>query len=382
MMYIALFRSAILGVILAISAPAPAQSPGQLIDAQPVVDTPGGMQAWRIRYWTTGQSDRPIEVTGTVVAPREAMPRQPRNVIAWAHGTWGVESRCVASTADFFRTTPGLAEAIRRGYVVVAPDYPGLGSATRHGYLVGDATARSVLDAVRAARGLPGAASGTNFAVWGESQGGHAALWTGQIAGRYAPDLRLIGIAAAAPPTDLARNVGQAADPSVRAFLTAFTAYSWSEYYGVPLSTLGNRSTQGIIQRLAQNNCVALGTSPRVGTILGVLALRRSLRNVDFGRTQPWARFARDNSPTPRPAGVPFLIAQNPADQLVNVDVTRTFVRQLCRNRATVSYVAITGSGHETSAADSKDATLDWIDARFAGQAAPNGCRQFLTGGR
>ena len=60
-----------------------AQQAGQLIAAEPVVDTPGGMQAWRIRYWTSDGSGRPREVTGIVVAPREAIPARPRDVLAW-----------------------------------------------------------------------------------------------------------------------------------------------------------------------------------------------------------------------------------------------------------------------------------------------------------
>ena len=75
-----------------------AETPGQLIDATPIVHTPAGAQAWRIRYWTTSDQGKPIAVSGFVVAPREALPPQPRKVLAWAHGTWGVVARC--GTAD------------------------------------------------------------------------------------------------------------------------------------------------------------------------------------------------------------------------------------------------------------------------------------------
>jgi hypothetical protein len=42
--------------------------------------------------------------------------------------------------------------------------------------------ARAVLDSVRAAGSLRDATARRNFAVWGHSQTGHAALFTGQIA--------------------------------------------------------------------------------------------------------------------------------------------------------------------------------------------------------
>jgi alpha-beta hydrolase superfamily lysophospholipase len=180
--------------LLLTPAAATAAAPGTLSAANPVVDTPPGAQAWRIRYWTTSDRGKPIEVTGMVVAPREEIPATPRPVIAWAHGTSGVVQRCAPSLdTDFFGVTPGAFEAIQRGFVVVAPDYPGLGSPMPHDYLGGISTANAVLDAVRAARNIPGAAAGARFVVWGESQGGHAALWTGQRARSYAPDLALVG---------------------------------------------------------------------------------------------------------------------------------------------------------------------------------------------
>ena len=357
---------------------AAAQSAGRLVDARPMPGAPAGSHAWRVRYWTSSDRSRPIEVTGIVVSPDGPAPPRGRPVLAWAHGSWGVAEKCAPSlSANVFAATPGLTEAIARGYTVVAPDYPGLGSATTHAYLGGVSTARSVLDSVRAARDLRGAGASSRFAVWGESQGGHAALWTGQLARSYAPDLQLVGVAAAAPPTDLVENLRAGSDPSIRAFLTAFTADSWSRHFGAPLATLGNRSTQGVITRLARNNCITLGAKPKLGTVLGVLVLRRDLKSVDLGRIQPWARIARENSPSDRPYGVPLLIAQNPGDVIVAPSVTHDFARRLCRGGATVRWVPITGEGHQTSARDTVAVTLDWIDARFAGRPAPSDCGRF-----
>ena len=52
------------------ASPAGAQRAGQLISADPVVDTPGGMQAWRIIYWTTTGKSAPIRASrGLAWAP-------------------------------------------------------------------------------------------------------------------------------------------------------------------------------------------------------------------------------------------------------------------------------------------------------------------------
>jgi len=353
----------------------PASSPGTLISADPVVDTPGGMQAWRIAYWTSDEDGRAQQVTGMVIAPREAIPATPRQVIAWTHGSWGVAQKCAPSlSTNFFEATPALADMIRRGYTVAAPDYPGLGTAQPHPFLVGGDTARSVLDAVRAARLIPGAAAGTTFAIWGESQGGHAALWTAIEARRYAPEISLVGTAAAAPPTDLPANLRLASEPNIRAMFIAFATYSWSQRFGAPLSTLFNRTNQGVATRLAQNNCISLGGTPRLGTILGVASMRRALKGKDVGTIPPWSGIAQRNSVDPRRVPGPLLIAQAADDPLVASSVTRAFVAQRCRTGLPLRWVPIPGGDHANSARNSAEVTLGWIADRFAGKSAPSDC--------
>lgn len=360
-------------------ARAPLGPPGTLIDYDSKAGPPEGAQAWRIRYVSQNEAGKPIEVTGMVIAPKGIPNRLGRTVLAWAHGTWGVADKCTPSTStNFFNATPALAEMLARGHVVVATDYEGLGTDGPHPYLVGGSAGRSVLDAVRAAQAIPEAGASRRFAVWGESQGGHAALWTGQIAKSYAPDLELVGVAAAAPPTDLIENLTGGSDPSVRAFLTAFTAHSWADHFGAPLKTLGNKSTQGIINRLSRNNCVTVDGKPRIGAVIGILVLRERLKNVDLGRISPWAEIARANSPAHSNYGIPFLIAQNEADTIVAPQVTRRFAQNLCHSGARLRYVNIPGNGgHAVSARGSATETLDWIAARFAGLSAPSDCGNF-----
>nr|WP_314446635.1 alpha/beta fold hydrolase [uncultured Sphingomonas sp.] len=355
-----------------LSSPGIAQVPGQLLSAEPVIETPAGTQAWRVRYLTRDDRGATRQVTGIVVAPREASPPgRQRPVIAWTHGTWGTAEKCAPSLSSrFFEMTPAL-DAVRRGYVVVAPDYPGLGSAGAHPYLVGTATARSVLDAVRAARGIAGAAAGSRYAVWGESQGGHAALWTGQLQGVDGAGLSLVGVAAGAPPTDLAANLRQASDVNARAFLTALATDSWAKYYGVPLQ-IGRPRTPGIIRRMA-GNCVSVDSNPKLGMLLGILTLRQDLRNVDLGRTAPWSSFVAANSTSPV-SRVPVLFAQTREDPLVAPAVTRAFAKRMCANRVRVRWIDLPGKDHATTARQSASQTLAWIDERFAGRPAGSDC--------
>lgn len=365
---------------LAFTQPVLAQAAGELISAEPVVDTPPGMQAWRIRYWTRSEANRPIEVTGMVVAPREAAPRSPRKVVAWAHGTSGVAQDCAVSTSpDFWKVTPGLAQMIAAGYVVAAPDYPGLGSDMQHGYLVGRETAHSVIDAVRAARAIPGAYAGTDYVVWGESQGGHAALWTASEAGRYGKGLTLRGTAAIAPPTALLDNLRLAKDQNVRAMLTAFVTYSWSQRFGAPLGDLFGSVNRGVVGRLARNNCVKLDAKLKLGTIAGILSVRNGLKKADLAAHPVWARIARHNSTSAGKVHGPVFMAQAVDDPLVAPEVTVAFARKLCRKHRALEYLSLPGNDHAKSGADSASAALAWIADRFAGKAAPSNCRELLA---
>jgi acetyl esterase/lipase len=355
-----------------------AQRAGTLIAAQPVDDAPANARAWRIEYWTSGDRNQPIRVTGMVIAPRDRSSGGPRRVIAWTHGLIGIAKRCAPSLGNTnFTLIPALDDVVRRGYTVVAPDYPGLGSDMVHPVLVGASEGKSTLDAVRAARGIPEADAGSRFAVWGESQGGHAALWTGQLWSSYAPDLQLVGIAAIVPPTDLHRNFKEGSDARVRALLTAYTATSWSRYYGASMSILGPRSVQNVMTRLADNNCVNFDAKPKLGTIIGIVIAQRAIRNLDLGTKQPWGRLMRENSPSAAAIKAPALIATGTGDTIVAPAVVRDFARAACALGKTVRFISVQGGEHGTVARTEAQATLGWIDARFAGGRAPSNCGSF-----
>src|SRR5262245_20915940 len=209
-----------------------AGNPGSIIRVWPLEGGgPGGGDAFRILYRSTGLNGEPIAVSGSIFVPSGAAPQGSRNVIAWAHPTSGVVEACAPSLMpDVSGMTWGLGNMLAQGYVVVATDYPGLGVPGQiHPYLIGVSEGRAVLDSVRAARDLPGSGASNRFAVWGHSQGGHAALYTGELAASYAPDLKLVGVAAAAPATYLAELFDADKTTSTDKELTAMTIYSWSK---------------------------------------------------------------------------------------------------------------------------------------------------------
>src|SRR6202453_108415 len=193
-----------------------AGAPGTLVRQELIDGAPLGATTYRVLYRSTGLDDQPILVSGVVIVPPGAPPPGGRPIVAWAHPTSGIVPPCAPSLAIFlFQQIQGLRSFVRDGYVVAATDYPGLGTPGPHPYLVGNSEALAWLDSVRVAGQLPGAGGGKKFVVWGHSQGGQAALFTGLIAKTYAPELDLLGVAAAAPATDLVTLVNDDID-SVR----------------------------------------------------------------------------------------------------------------------------------------------------------------------
>ena len=116
---------------------------------------------------------------------------------------------------------------------MAATDYRGLGTPGQHPYLVGASEAEDVLDAARAARSLVGASASDRVAVLGFSQGGQAALFAGQLAPSYAPDIDLVGVAAVAPVTSVLELApsGDGPPPSGQSAFSAMVLYAWSRHY-------------------------------------------------------------------------------------------------------------------------------------------------------
>jgi acetyl esterase/lipase len=348
--------------------------PGTLIRAEPMQGAPDNAAAYRILYRSMGLHDEPIAVSAVVVVPAGPIPPGGRPIVAWAHPTTGVVPRCAPSLALFvFQQIQGLRTMVERGYVVAATDYPGLGTAGPHPYLVGISEGRAVLDAVRAARAMPGAGGGRRFAVWGHSQGGQASLYAGILAQSYAPDLQLVGVAAAAPATELATLMTADLDSNGGRNLTAMTLWSWARVFGAPIERAVEPAAMPIVNRLAEE-CIEsiydLVLRQRTARPLAETFL--SIKNP--ADVEPWRSLAASNTPGVLPSGIPIFLSQGTDDNLVRPEVTKDYVSKLCRAGSSVRMVWYPGVNHGFVARDSAGAAIAWVADRFAGAPAPNDC--------
>lgn len=348
-------------------------APGMLIRTEPFArQVPAGTRGWRILYTTTRAGGGPAVASAIVLVGNEPAARRP--VIAWAHGTTGVAGGCAPSLLDEpFAHAPAIETALARGWAIVATDYVGLGTSGPHPYLIGDGEARPVLDAVRAARQLGAAAVGDQFVVWGHSQGGHAALWTGISAPLYAPELHLAGVAAMAPATDLpAMLAGVHATPAGR----IISAYLLNAYTGIYPDVRATELTSGARTLLARDiarHCMA-GSSAWLALADALLA-GGSLFDGEPGTGALGARLAAN---VPQAAvAAPLWIAQGLDDTLVLPPVQDDYVARRCAAGQPIHYVHVTGRDHlSLVAADSPLSgwLMQWTTERFAGIPPPDAC--------
>jgi hypothetical protein len=357
--------------------PLPVGRPGTLIRQEALSPAPAGGQAWRVLYASTGADGGAIAVSGVVFAPAAPAPPGGRPVVAWAHPTTGVAPRCAPSleAGGGAREIPGLQALLDAGFVVTATDYPGLGTAGPHPYLVGESEGRAVLDSVRAARAVRAAGAGSRAAVWGHSQGGHAALFAGQLAPAYAPDVRLAGVAAAAPVTDLTALLQHDIGGVAGNVLASMAMVSWAEVYagqGLRLDQVIEPVAVPIARRIA-GSCT--GSRSQLAVDLPDAEVLR-LRFLD---SQPWNvsgwdALLVDNSPGTAAITAPVLVNQGSADTMVWRDVTAGWVAAQCRAGVDVTLQEYDGVSHVEIGFRSAADTVAWLGDRFAGRPAATGC--------
>ncbi|MEX2319232.1 MAG: lipase family protein [Bauldia sp.] len=352
-----------------------AGTPGTVIRWEPLSGAPWGSKAYLVLYRSTGLQGEPIAVSGVVVVP-DAEPAGGYEFIAWAHPTTGVADKCAPSLSlvfEVFKTIPGLDDMVKHGFVVTATDYPGLGTAGEHPYLVGVSEGRAVLDSVRAARQIAGPTASNRFAVWGHSQGGHAALWTGELTAKYAPELQIVGVAAAAPASLLGELFDDDLGTDAGKGLTALTLWSWSKIYDLDLAT--------IVEPEDVSSVAAIGGQCLAG-FTDLVTDAAALGQINSGKfmfsdpvtTPPWSTIIVENTPGKLAAGAPVFIAQGSRDAIVEQSVTKKFAIELCGQGVPVVFHEVIDGTHTIIADVSATAAVEWMAAWFAGEPAPTNC--------
>lgn len=324
----------------------------------------GEARAWRTLSRSSDGDGEATWLTARVFRPVGPAPDGGFPVVVWAHGTAGLADRCAPSrTAG---DIPGITNLLVEGFVVVAPDGAGLGTPGPSAYLVGADEGRAVLDAARSATQVPGADAGTKVAIWGFSSGGQAALFAAQEAATYAPELTIVGTAAVAPVSDVARFAGVAANFPVTFGYAFMTFGAWREIYGADLSTIFAPGA------LAQLPLLRQACANEVAVHFALTPLEQ-LRVADPTVTDPWVDLLARNEVTAAPTSGPVLLIQGTEDPIIDPESTDALAQRLCGVGVDVELRSVPGGRHEVIFPTAPD-VVAWFTDRSAGAPPASTC--------
>jgi pimeloyl-ACP methyl ester carboxylesterase len=359
-------------------SPLVAAPPGAIIRSS-VIDSsgqlPAGATAYRVLYHSQSISGGDVPVSGVVVVPGGTPPPEGFPIVSWAHGTTGVADSCAPSLAGF-GSIAYLNTLLRAQMIVVATDFEGLGTPGVHPYLVGQSEAQGVLDAARAARNLVGRAASNTVVVLGYSQGGQAALFAGQIAQSYAPELFVAGVAAVAPVTTLTELAPTVPDDRTDqdAGFAAMGLYAWS-------ATYGNFGLASVLTREGLHDSAVIASS-----CVNTVGATFDRTDTDLLFKPGWSALAAvraddaANEPGGTPISAPVLVVQGTDDTLVPYRTTTDLVEAMCRRYDTVRYVPVPGAGHQGALTGGQATIVQWIRDRVDGRAVTDACPGTRTG--
>ncbi len=348
-----------------------------------------GGTAWKVLYASISLTGRPIAVSGIVLVLTGTAPKGGWKLVSVAHGTVGIADDCAPSRADL-PTTAGqqvpwpvslarsdyqrFAEAgyLKAGYVMAVTDYEGLGTPGVHPYLVGQSEGRSVLDAALAARQLPHTQVAKRFAIWGYSQGGHAASWADDLAVKWTPQLHLVGTVAGGPVSEMNLVANTLAktptmEPSLFFMIIAGYAAAYPELH--PSDVLTPAGIQ--VMKKFEARCDAYPGAVRGKTLSALI-------EPGFETNTAWQRRLGENNPGQygtRSPSAPLLILHSAEDDIVPVFLSKVMFDRMCTIGWHVERrVYHDGKTHVEEIYPTMVDGLAWINARMTGKKAVSNC--------
>jgi pimeloyl-ACP methyl ester carboxylesterase len=354
--------------------PLPADAePGDLLRSRPFARADGS-QGWELLYLSEDLEGNLVPVTAAALAPPGPAPSGGRPVLSWANGTVGMDDPCTESrkTAAGQPTTLSLlgGPALANDWVVVATDYQGIGTPGVHPYLVGGIEGRNVLDAARAVEQIPetGASTDSPVLVWGHSQGGHSAVWAGELAATYAPELKVEGVVAGAPPGDLPSLLSAPVDAPQQylGFIPMIIRGYEEGYPDLDVSALLTPAGQEAVQQVG-SQCVA--------EIIGAFANQSptTLLTGNPNDDPSLGPLLVENS-AGRATAIPIFVYHGEADDVVAPIASEVMTKRYCEAGATIERTTYPGADHGSVVAQAANDIQSWMRDRLAGVPAPSTC--------
>lgn len=351
--------------------------PGTLIKAEPFTDVDRsvgdqGGTSLRITYRSTsGVTGVPTVVTGTAFVPPGQPPHGGWPVLAFAHGTTGIQRECAPSlTPDLLKSISLVSVYLKLGFAVAVPDYEGLGGPGAHPYLDAKTAGLNLIDSVRALRAASSDVS-DRWGALGGSQGGAVTWAANEQATTYAPELRLVGAVSLAPLADVTGFVEKAVNNALT--VDQVPVYIWT-LMGIE-RTHPNFDIDSFRHGSAIKNWDALAQCalPRQGERSAALY---ALQPGDLVPSGPAAvheltEILQKMALPQQRAAAPMLVMYGGKDSYVDAEWTRLAIERACAMGTRIAAVYQPDRGHEDL---DPGEYAGWLNARFEGLPAPSTC--------
>src|SRR5207249_434550 len=205
--------------------------------------------------------------------------------------------------------------------------------------------------------------------VWGYSQGGHAALWTGIVGPRYAPDLEILGVAAIAPAANIKNILAMNVEVDKR--FGPYLALSYSRFY--PDITFEQALRPEALDAARQIVNLCESADPK-----RIEALAATFDGPALATSSNKALQARlEQNTADGPIQAPVVIAQGLSDIVVPPSATDAYVEERCSVGQRLEYWTFAGRDHGTIVQPGtplEELLIRWTTARFANEPQASGC--------
>jgi hypothetical protein len=360
-------------------------APGTVLRRRTVTLNPavGGVTtATQLLYRTTTQLGKPAVTVTTIIAPPQSSG--PPKLVAYQTAYDALGAQCDPSytlaggndSSDSAETAI-MAQFVANGDTVVVSDYEGedlaFGAGQQSGY--------GTLDGIRAAEHALRAPASAPVAMIGYSGGSIASEFASELAPKYAPKLRIVGVAEGGIPVDFAHNLAYTDGSPVWSSTTPGIYDGLSRAFHLKLKPLQSPYGRQLSAAVA-HQCLGqyLGKYPGLRV--------KQLFKPAFANPNKVPAFATvtndlimGRSGTPNE---PLLMGVGNADGtgdgvMIAGDVA-ALAHEYCQRGVNVTFHEYAGDDHTQAAPPFLLAAVPFLQSRLQGQAVPNGCASVPVG--
>jgi hypothetical protein len=332
-------------------------------------------EGWQLMYRSSGQKGQPVAMVTTFLAPK-TVSTTGKKLVSYQSFYDSLTLNCSPSgetlTNKLFDKT-FYKGALTKGYYVVLSDYEGLDSQ----WIAALNTGHGVLDGIRAAQNFSksGLNSSTPVGLFGFSGGGFASIWGAELAAQYAPELKIVGVAAGGLPANPI-NVAKKVDGTLfaGAYIGAVVGLSRA-YPEIDVAKYGNDTGVAALKD-AGTRCLG-GTVSGNPELLTPFAFKKGsayYKDPNFLDLPEMQAINKENTMGQFPPKMPVYIWAGTTDELMPMADTELVVSTYCAAGTTVQFKKLVGIDH-VAGATYLGGGLDYLVDRFNGKAAPNTCK-------